>query len=167
MKILLIQSNCSLSERALGSYDPVLDDYRSILMELCSGLAEQKAASFSVSGFGDEDWAVSVDVDLAVILEQMPDAISKAERGEEFSLDFYEQGVQRFLDFKKDLNRYKIKCTSLTDWKPNPEEEEITTEHLLEMLRSTLDMFLALAEQLSPDFDKHPWIQAWRSGQVD
>lgn len=69
---------------------------------------------FVVSGFGQEKWPVSVDTDLPIFLEQLPDLLKSIESRKNFRLDFYEQGVERYLSFILSDAEYSISCISFT-----------------------------------------------------
>lgn len=62
-------------------YEDGVDDVRSILCDVCDALAGSSSADFIVSGFGQERWPVDVRTDLAVFLEQLPNALASVESG--------------------------------------------------------------------------------------
>src|SRR5471032_2614651 len=74
------------------NYDPELDDIRSILIDVCEALSNY--VQFNVSGFGQDNWPVDVATDLAVFLEQLPYFMIAISAGENFELQFYEQGIR-------------------------------------------------------------------------
>ena len=145
-------------------YDEELDDVRSILMDLCEELSSQEAVEFAVAGFGDADWPVDVEVDLAVLMEQVPTAISSLGRRDDFVVHFYEQGLQRHLSFRCTGSSYRITCVSSTAWQPSPAEEDMSCGDIENMLLSVKHEFLRSADVISPGVSKHPWMAAWSEG---
>lgn len=145
----------------LGPYKDEQDDIRSLLTDLCDVISEEDIALFEVSGFGDPAWPVTVATDLPVFLEQLPEAISRASAGENFVLDFYEQGVERRLSFQRSSDSYGILCESSTDWAPDPATEMISTESILAMLGEVRDKFSRLAKHVSPGTASHRWFIGW------
>src|SRR5438270_139453 len=101
-------------------YDEELDDVRSILTNIGRALADSGAADFTVSGFGQTRWPLDLGTDLPVFLEQLPAAISAVGAGTAFSLDFYEQGVERVIHFSPWRDLYSAKCESYAQWVPDP-----------------------------------------------
>lgn len=142
-------------------YEEGMDDVRSILSNICEALADTGSAVFVASGFGQERWPVDVRTDLLVFLEQLPDAIASIEAGTSFSLDFYEQGVERAIQFRPQDQYYLAQCESHTDWKPNPALETVIRLELKKMLSDCRDCVMQLLEKESPDAAAHPWLQAW------
>lgn len=99
--------------------------------------------------------------DLAVFVEQLPTGVHAAADGEESSIDFYEQGVERFLTFRPSGAAYSVTCESRTDWAPEPNVETIAQPDLIPMLAETLTSFLDCLESSAPQLREHPWIVEW------
>lgn len=51
------------------------DDISTVIQELCEVLEDTGIVQFRVGGFGQDIWPVDVAIDLASILEQIPEAI--------------------------------------------------------------------------------------------
>ncbi|MET3496457.1 hypothetical protein [Variovorax boronicumulans] len=141
-------------------YDPDDDDVRSIVMDLCGALDE--SADFLIAGFGQARWPVDVRTDLAVFLEQLPDAVQALRARQAAVIDLYEQGIERTLEFLPPGDRCAVRCISRTDWAPDPEVEELDITALDDMLLAVRDEFLKVLAQLAPSVVGHPWIAGWR-----
>lgn len=144
---------------AARSFDPALEDVRAILVDACR--APGLRMRFEVSGFGQDRWPVDAH-DLAILLEQLPSALRAVEARLPTDLDFYEQGLQRFIALAPvGEDRYSATCTSWTDWRPDPAVEEISRARLLGMLRATLDEFVLALRVMAPALAMHPWTRGW------
>ncbi|WP_371368295.1 hypothetical protein SRRS_19270 [Sporomusa rhizae] len=105
----------------ISEYDNELDDGRSVISDICKIFADTEKIIFFVSGFGDENWSVDCRVDLPVIIEQLPEIISKFNnKDSSFNLDFYEQGIERKINFIVDKEIVSLECISRNDWVPEP-----------------------------------------------
>jgi hypothetical protein len=145
----------------LPSYQEELDDVRSILSDVCGILADTGSAEFLVSGFGQERWPVDVRTDLPVFLEQIPDAAAAVESNAPFSIEFYEQGVERVIFFEPQGELYSARCESQTDWRPDPEVETIGRQELREVFSDIREGLMRFLSHSAPRIATHPWMQAW------
>jgi len=163
MKIKISIKSLNFENFTLRSYNPEEEDVRSILMDICQFIDNQ--VDFKISGFGQDNWPVDSGIDLAVFLEQLPDAIKAVKQRKNLAIDFYEQGIERHLKFSApDINgMHQIACTSYTSWKPDPEVEKIHNSELLEMLYTAKITFIKILTELSPNIINHPWIVEWKS----
>lgn len=143
--------------------DTPVDDHRSILAALCDELSQY--IDFRVSGFGQSRWPVDVETDLPIFLEQLPGAIMKANTGHEFEIDFYEQGLERRLEFIPDGSSFHVTCASGTDWRPDPLFQEIDRLDLIAILRLPLRQFIEAVESVSSEVFHDPLVRAWRNGE--
>ena len=124
------------------------EDPLAFIIAACERLADDGRATFAVSGFGDDRWPVDVWADLSVLLEQLPAALTAAASGAaEFALDFYEQGVERRVDFRRAGEVYVMRCVSSLDWQPADGEEPIRRDTLVDMLDAVLAEFAALLDR--------------------
>lgn len=163
MKIeILIKDSC-FGDFTPRTYNTEDDDIRSILIDVCRFIENQ--VDFNVSGFGQDRWPVDTGTDLAVFLEQLPETMKSLKIRQPTNIDFYEQGIERYLKFShSDINDiYKISCTSNTNWNPDPEVEKIHTPELLEMLSNAKDTFIKIMTKLSPMIINHPWVMEWKN----
>jgi len=163
MKIKIAIKSSNFENFTLRSYNPEEDDVRSMLMDICKFIENQ--VDFNISGFGQNNWPVDSGIDLAVFLEQLPDAIKAIKQRKILAIDFYEQGVERYLKISApDINgMHQIACTSYSSWVPDPEIEKIRNSELLEMLYNAKNTFIKILTELSPNIINHPWIVEWKS----
>lgn len=161
MKIEITIKSSNFENFTLRSYNPEEEDVRSMLMDICQFIENQ--VDFNISGFGQDHWPVDSGIDLAVFLEQLPDAINLVKKRNTLAIDLYEQGIERYLKISApDISSmHQIACTSYTNWKPDPEVEKIHNSELLEMLYIAKNTFIKILTELSPDIINHPWIVEW------
>jgi hypothetical protein len=152
-----------LPQNELGGrrYSEELDDALSVICDICDVIHDADLVDFVVSGFGQDAWPVDVRTDLAVVLGQIPDAISAIKHDEPFDLDFFEQGVERYLKFLPCENRYTIQCTSLTDWLPNPPDGEMSKSDVKDLILGLAKQFVDIAEKVCPKLAVEPLFLGW------
>lgn len=150
-----------------ASSDPVVysleyDDVRSILAHVCDELARMEGVEFLVRSFHQAAWPVSVDVDLAVLLEQLPSAVTAVRQGGSFVIDFFAQGIERVLRFERQEDMYRVTCVSReAGWVPQWDVEWIVRSELRDMLSALSIEFLRLARARCPEDVCHPWFVDW------
>ncbi|AEV66851.1 hypothetical protein [Acetivibrio clariflavus] len=143
-------------------YDDELDDGRSIIKDICEIFADTGKILFSVSGFGDENWAVDCSFDLPVIIEQLPEIIRKINNNDyNFVLDFYEQGIEREIEFIDGVQFVKLICKSRNDWSPQPSEIEMSKKDICTIFMRLYESFLSLSEVLCRDLINHHLFREW------
>ncbi|SMO52780.1 hypothetical protein [Melghirimyces algeriensis] len=149
-------------------YDDELDDGRSIIDDICEIFEETKEIKFIVSGFGQEYWPVSCLFDLSVIIEQLPEVMNKINSDDyNFSLDFYEQGIEREIIFKDNGDGYiKLNCNSRTDWKPNPDTIMMKKGDINMIISDLLNDFIYLGKRLCPSLVNHTLLKEWMGFEV-
>ena len=162
MRIELRLPGAAPGQLQVRTYDPELDDVRSIFTDVTDVAAEQ--GTFTISGFGQSQWPVDVWVDLNVVLEQLPQALAAIRLGASFEIDFYEQGAQRKVVFTPEEKGYIATCLSYTTWEPDPAVERLDRESLATMLLAVRDEFMQYVRGCSPDLAQHPLLQAWLRG---
>jgi hypothetical protein len=140
-------------------YDPALDDIRSMLHDVCEGLSGH--ATFSVSACGEAPWPVDVGTDLCVVLEQLPEALGAARRGKDFDIDFYEQGIDCLLEFRRQDASYRVHCSSLTRPVEYFEEEIVPVEAVAGMLDEVLERFVAACRTAAPHIAASDGFDDW------
>lgn len=143
-------------------YNEEFDDIRSILISLCRQIDEQDGCVFKISGFGQEKWPVDVKTDLPVLLEQLPQIFSAIELYQDFQLDFYEQGIERYIDFNYKNGYYNLVCKSLTNWTPKPVMEEMNLLEVNEMFFTIKREFIYLIKKNIPKLLENKWIVDWK-----
>jgi hypothetical protein len=144
-----------------GVYDPEFDDGRTVIHDICEIFEDTKAMTFDVSGFGDDKWySGNCYFDLHVIVEQLPDIMFKMNNNDyNFSLDFYEQSMQRYLKFEDCGNYLKIVCNTTIyskKWKPNPNEIEMLKSDIKDMFNELYNDFLLYANHLCQELSDEP-----------
>lgn len=146
----------------VSEYDNELDDGRSVISDICEIFADTEKMIFSVSGFGDESWHVDCLFDLPVIIEQLPEIISKINnRDFNFKLDFYEQGIEREINFMNDEEVVNLECISRNDWVPEPSKIEMRKENVSNMLIKLHKDFLLYSAVLCNDLANHHLLKEW------
>lgn len=146
----------------IKTYSDELDDERSVIEDICEIFEDTKKIKFFVSGFGDKEWYVECRIDLAVIIEQIPEIISKI-RNENYSfnLDFYEQGVERKINFIPDKQGVTLECISRSKWIPKPEKIRMKKEEIANIFEKLFKDFLLYGEALCSDLINNNLFRAW------
>ena len=140
-----------------------LGDVGVILLHLCKDFRESGKIAFQVSGFGEDSWPVDVSTDLATIAEQLP-ALCKfiSSPAEPMThLDFYEQGVERYLTLNRRESEIEVTCLSTSQWQPNPRTETIHWDLFRSMIYTFYRTFVAAATLISPRLASHTMFQEW------
>lgn len=124
-------------------------------------LQKRKLFFFKVSGFGQNDWFVDVATDLATIMENLPQLID-AISNEQYpcNLDFYEQGIERYLTFEKE-DFIKVTCQSLNSWIPSPACIYLSEKTILSQLVELNYVFIQLAKIVCPHRSKSELFISW------
>ena len=145
--------------------DPETEDIRSILSDLCRTVAEQ--GQFVVSGFGQDRWPVDVGTDLAIFLEQLPNVLRAVKAGAATEIDFYEQGIERKIEFSPAGDVYQATCISQTEWRPDPAVEQVGRAVLEGMFMGVQERVVKLIEEIAPDLAEHDWVWRWRNTAIE
>lgn len=143
-------------------YDDELDDGRAVIADICEIFDDTKGVIFKVSGFGEENWAVDCRFDLPVIIEQLPEILGKINNSDfNFSLDFYEQGIERELEFLESTDFVSLKCISRNNWVPAPDRIEMKKEDICKIFKNLYRNFLSYSEVLCKDLANHILLKDW------
>lgn len=138
------------------------DNIDAVIQELCEILEQTGVVKFKVAGFGQDNWPVDISVDLVSILEQFPEVIDSIYGSHyPFQLDFYEQGIQRRLEFEKEDEFIKITCYSGTSWLPNPRSITLTEKYILSQFLNFKDSFLQAAKKVCPQLSYSDLFSTW------
>lgn len=147
-----------------GTVAPMPDGdlaYDSLVMEACEVLAETDC-TFSICGFGSDDWPVDIAYDLSALVEQLPDLLGDLRGNRVGEIDLYGQGVERTLHFHPSGSEVKVTCTVRITWSPDPAVESIDRDQLRAMIVRLLSAFsTSLKVTRSPLADIAPF-PAWR-----
>jgi hypothetical protein len=143
---------------SLEAFDPELDDVRSILAQLCEKASG--SLEFSMSGFG-LTWPVDAQFDLPPLLEQFPEVSAALDTFSRFEVDFYEQGIERKLEFCPDNEvKYNVNCKTLFDEKIGHQEVCSLVE-----LKGTFwrlkSIFCAFIAEAAPESLEAPCLKEW------
>jgi hypothetical protein len=138
------------------------DDVRSMLMDVCDALDPR--SKFHVSGFGQARWPVDVSCDLGIFLEQLPYALRRLHAGQAAQIDFYEQGIERSIEWVPDGAVCVATCRSGTTWQPDPSVKTVGTSDVVGMMSTALETFLGTLSSMAPELLAHRWIAEWREG---
>ena len=149
----------------LREYDPGTEDIRSILSDLCRTVAKQ--GQFVVSGFGQDRWPVDVGTDLAIFLEPLPNVLRAVKAGAATEIDFYEQGIERKIEFSPAGDVYHATCISQTEWQPDPAVEQVGRAVLEGMLVGVQAQVVKLIEEIAPDLAEHDWVRSWHNTAIE
>lgn len=147
----------------LAETEDVEDEISAVLDALCQHLEESGCVEFSVGGFGQDRWPVDVRTDLLTLVEQLP-ALVEAIREDalEFELDFFEQGMQRRLVFRRTDRTLVVTCVSLTGWQPIPINIHLTFDEWRHLLATLRRAFMHAATACCPQLVAMPSFDAWR-----
>ena len=155
--MFLIEINCidekSINEiKPCGEYD--FECSEEFIMDICERLADENVVQFLVEGFG-LNWPIDVQTDLATLIPQIPKAIHLLTNSKNFTLEFYEQGIERELRFSCHNDEIHIKCGSLLGgWDADVKEIE-TKNNIESLLKCFLNSFIDLAARYYPSLNLH------------
>lgn len=128
-------------------YNEELNDGRSIISDICEIMDESNDFYFTVAGFGEDKWPVDCRVDLNVVIEQLPDIIRMIKAGNyNFCLDFYEQGIEREIEFIDSEAYVTLICRSRTLWTPNPNKLKMGKEVVATIFYDLYNSFLSFSQ---------------------
>jgi hypothetical protein len=143
-------------------YDNELDDGRSVIADICEIFADTEKIQFIVSGFGDRQWPVDCRFDLPVIIEQLPEIISKIKNNDfNFILDFYEQGIEREINFEGDKDSVSLECISRNSWIPEPSKIVMEKGEVNKIFNMLYEDFLSYSKILCNDLANHYLLKEW------
>ncbi len=148
-----------------------VEDVTGIFALICDALEESNVVRFRVEGFGSP-WPVDVRTDLLIVLEQLSELLKFLNSPESTIgyLDFYEQGIERRLVFRKlEDDLVKLNCHKLLeyagnqeqDWGQELEEEPIKLASLKLMICHLIKSFIAIADELCSTLTSHKFFQEW------
>ena len=157
---LLSTAPCNAADLS-NTYDSELDDATSVLSDICAALDEADCAAFVVGGFGQDRWPVDIRTDLLTVLMQLPAIAQAIAHSTDFNLEFYEQGIQRFLSFERDDGSWTACCTSGTSWVPDPASIRVSNGQLNTVFETLTHEFLQLGRAICPDLVAHPLLSVW------
>jgi hypothetical protein len=144
--------------------EPLEDDhdYDYLVMQACRILSDA-GCRFHIAGFGSADWGFDVSYDMSTFIEQLPDLIGSLESNGVGEVDFYSQGIERSVIFRRIGDSYELRCQSRTSWHPSPDTEYGRRAIIESMLnRLTSDFSTSLQRLSSTICDLEPF-HSWRT----
>jgi|688.fasta_scaffold278031_2 hypothetical protein len=148
MKICLDIHNLKLLNGCKIEFNPEIEDTSSLISSICECIFDRNAASFRISGCGDENWRIDTLFDLPTFIEQLPESLNMARSGENtINIDLYEQGVERQICFERKNDCYLINVVSNNNCISN-KSEVIKTSDLVLIFKSLRNNFLRLSEEI-------------------
>ncbi len=166
MFLISLEPKSTMTSSELDLSNIELDSVISMVITLCDVLGDADNCIFSVQGFGDEKWPVDVSFDLSCVLQQINPILSAVNDGLNFDLDFYEQGIERRLNFFKEGGFYDISCISATDWLP-ANGERISIEELRDQFVELKSSFAELAQEIIPRLKSNGLFLSWLNGTTE
>ncbi|MBO3751173.1 hypothetical protein J5X84_34300 [Streptosporangiaceae bacterium NEAU-GS5] len=142
-----------------------IDDFQSLVMHAC-GLLGRTDCRFLVSGFGQDEWPVTVDYDLSAVMEQLPAMVAELRADKPAVLDFYAQGIQRMLEIAPQNDRFEIRCRSGTAWNPHPECELMERSAFWDMLTKLAAQFAVALQHAAPALGTRTPFPDWSTGKL-
>lgn len=145
-----------------SEYDNDLDDGRTFISDICEVFADTGKIQFMVSGFGDSRWPVDCRFDLPTIIEQLPGIIKKIKKDDfTFNLDFYEQGVERKINFKDDKDSVILECISRSNWIPKPIKLKMKKREVSRVFNGLYKDFMVYSTTLCSRRANHYLFKEW------
>ena len=118
---------------------------------------------FDVTGFGCDSWPVTVETDLLVIVEQLPDTLQALRATADFDLDFYEQGIERRIFFERQGDDYRIRCFDAYEM-AYVYDKMISRDDLAALLEPFFDAFVSMCRRYVPELAAEPMFAEWVRG---
>lgn len=127
-------------------------EIKSLMAHVCDALQETGAAHFRVFAFDDQPWPVDVRYDLLVVLEQIPGILAALRASApEFTISFYEQGIERDLIFHRDSSNWlTVEYNTQLEWNPPRLVEHIEAADLERQLLALASDFVRAAQIVCP-----------------
>jgi len=140
------------------------DELVHVLAAQCRALASAGAVAFEVGGFGQERWPVDVETDLAVAVEQLPGVLAAVAReGEPFQLNFYEQGIERYITGTTRGGTTTFECVSMSlNWTAEPSVELLPLAEAERMFRALRDRYCSAVDRVCPWLAATSAFEQWR-----
>lgn len=123
----------------LVDFEPDIID--EVVMEVCEFFSKNNIAEFEVSGF-DLNWPVDIETDLSIIIPQIPNILLMLRKDNKASLEFFEQGIERRIDFYLKNKLVELLCNNL-------QGEAIVQRPEVVSLDSLKDMFFLLIQEFN------------------
>lgn len=160
-KVLPANGLLGLDTADTGFFDSDLID---VLAGQCRAIAATNAYRFHVSGFGQERWPVDVETDLAIVIEQLPSVLmGLATEGATLELNFYEQGIERYITGVKRGQMVIFECASSSlNWGPEPSTELAPLAEAEQMFRALRDKYISAVDSICPRLANVRAFRRWK-----
>ena len=132
-----------------------------ILDVICDFLEEYDQFEFNISGFNLE-LKVDIRYDFFSIIETIPNILLKIKKDENFTLEMFEQGIERIISFNFINNYYFVECIDLITKDSvslvTYELDKIETRHIFQTL---LDNFISYVNNIDSSFKEKEAVINW------
>jgi hypothetical protein len=150
-------------------FDPENDTIGNILGYVCKVIEDTNAFDFMML-VGTKTMRLPISVALEIFLEQLPDALQALRNpsAKEFLLEFYEQGMEMRLIFRKDEENVCLHCEDRRRFvrgqakSPEIESGTFDARSLESNLLSVATVFLAFSDEFCADIASLPDFLNWR-----
>jgi hypothetical protein len=140
------------------------DEWVHVLGAQCRVLAGHSGVAFHVAGFGQERWPVDVETDLAVALEQLPEFLSRLhKRADPLQLNFYEQGLERYVRCVHERDTLRLECVSMSAWQPSPAVEVLGVTEAKRIFRTLHETYTSTVAAVCPWLSELPAYVRWKT----
>ena len=131
------------------------DSCEELLSLICSQIQDDNTHTFKVEGF-DQIQSVDCRTDLLCVIEQIPEILANiTNRNFNFNLDFYEQGVEKILEFKDNEKYVKVLCRDMLSGNLIFKENNVSKKCLEDMFKNIYDEFLKVTQIMCPYILNH------------
>ncbi|WP_437304667.1 hypothetical protein [Sorangium sp. So ce388] len=151
-------------ERDQSKYDPELDNFGSVLRDICEDL-ETAGVEFVARVCSEMYWPVTVRTDLLVVIEQLGDTLASLAQEQVGKLEFYEQGIEQVVLLIPRNGELLVQCSDLiTGTTSQTESISMSRELVLKELTDLADDFLRASRACCEQLTSHPWFVEWATG---
>lgn len=147
------------------SFDYINDsegyDFDSLIVDICNIFYDSEKIYFKIGGFGETDWGADCKTDLPCVLEQMDVILQGIKNKEKFEIDFYEQGMERTLEFLFDERNVSIKCSCYINWIPQPPIVFMSYDAVYKLFIKLYNNFLECINMIIPKIQEIKLFKDW------
>ena len=163
---IVLKINNKIRLKTIREFNPELENITGLLWLLCEEIYENHDCYFNISGFGQKKWPVDDYGELVCYLEMLPYGIKSLSKGDEFMINFHDQGVERKLVFKLiDKYNWEIECFAnyYYGFEPKPSKIIMKANIISDMFKSNLNEFLDYIKPLNIGTWKDVFLD-WENG---
>lgn len=133
------------------------DNLEELIFLLCEQLSQDEVLNFTTEGFG-LDWPVDISTDLAIILPQIDGLLTSLNCSVVQPLEFYEQGIERILEFSLTDSNVVITCNDLFGNRLVDTNEILEISELVTMLHQLRSCFITTCNSMYTGIDKYSYF---------